>query len=169
MEQSYDRRTTFEAEVINRFGILPNFFRSGSAAPELIQKLWSFVKSGYLDNPIPALFKERLFVILSRLCPIRYCVVRHVGFLLGHGRPAGDAYASTHSIIDVIRLLKQPMPWNRDMPAVYERLEGVAEPLADWPDRAAQERRCRSCAKNVRHSVPQKRKNFASCNFVIQP
>jgi signal transduction histidine kinase/CheY-like chemotaxis protein len=134
MEQSCDRRATFEAEVIERFGILPNFFRSGSAAPELIQKLWSFVKSGYLDNPIPALFKERLFVILSRLCPIRYCVVRHVGFLLGHGRPAGDAYASTHSIIDVIRLLKQPMPWNRDMPAVYERLEGVAEPLADWPE-----------------------------------
>jgi hypothetical protein len=108
MEQSCDRRATFEAEVIERFGILPNFLRSGSAAPELIQKLWSFVKSGYLDNPIPALFKERLFVILSRLCPIRYCVVRHVGFLLGHGRPAGDAYASTHSIIDVIRLLKQP-------------------------------------------------------------
>jgi signal transduction histidine kinase/CheY-like chemotaxis protein len=133
MEQSCDRRATFEAEVIDRFGILPNFFRSGSAAPELIQKLWSFVKSGYLDNPIPALFKERLFVILSRLCPIRYCVVRHVGFLLGNGRPAGDAYASTHSIVDVIRLLKQPTPWHRDMPVVYERLEGLAEPLADWP------------------------------------
>jgi signal transduction histidine kinase len=133
MEQSYDHRAAFEAEVIGRFGILPNFFRSGSAAPELIQKLWSFVKSGYLDNPIPALFKERLFVILSRLCPIRYCVVRHVGFLLGNGRPAGDAYASTHSIVDVIRLLKQPTPWHRDMPVVYERLEGLAEPLADWP------------------------------------
>jgi hypothetical protein len=38
MEQSCDRRATFEAEVINRFGILPNFFRSGSAAPELIQQ-----------------------------------------------------------------------------------------------------------------------------------
>jgi len=68
MEQSSDRRTAFEAEVTERFGILPNFFRSASAAPELIQKLWSFAKSGYIDNPIPALFKERLFVTLSRLC-----------------------------------------------------------------------------------------------------
>jgi hypothetical protein len=102
MEQSRDRRASFEAEVIDRFGILPNFFRSGSAARELIQKLWSFVKSGYLDNPIPALFKERLFVILSRLCPIRYCVVRHVGFLLGHGRPAGDAYTHLHTALSML-------------------------------------------------------------------
>ena len=29
MEQSSDRRTAFEAEVTERFGILPNFFRSG--------------------------------------------------------------------------------------------------------------------------------------------
>ena len=69
MEQSPDRRIAFEAEVTERFGILPNFFRSAHAAPELMQQLWSFAKAGYLDNPIPALFKERLFVTLSRLCP----------------------------------------------------------------------------------------------------
>ena len=134
MEQSSDRRTAFEAEVTERFGILPNFFRSASAVPELIQKLWSFAKSGYIDNPIPALFKERLFVELSRLCPVRYCIVRHVGFLLGNGRPAGDAHAPTHSIADVIRLLKRPTPWNRDMPSVYARLGGLAEPLGDWAE-----------------------------------
>jgi hypothetical protein len=65
--------------------------------------LWSFAKAAYLDNPIPALFKERLFVVLSRLCPIRYCIVRHVGFLLGRGRAAGDAQAPPHGIADVIR------------------------------------------------------------------
>jgi hypothetical protein len=93
MNQSPDARTAFQAEVAARFGILPNFFRSARAAPELIERLWSFAKAGYLDNPIPALFKERLFVVLSRLCPVRYCIVRHVGFLLGHGRAAGDAQA----------------------------------------------------------------------------
>ncbi len=129
MEQSSDRRTAFEAEVTERFGILPNFFRSASAAPELIQKLWSFAKSGYIDNPIPALFKERLFVTLSRLCPVRYCIVRHVGFLLGNGRPAGDARAPTHGIVDVVRLLKRPTPWNRDMPSVYALLEGLTETI----------------------------------------
>jgi signal transduction histidine kinase/ActR/RegA family two-component response regulator len=134
MEQSPDRRIAFEAEVTERFGILPNFFRSAHAAPELMQQLWSFAKAGYLDNPIPALFKERLFVTLSRLCPVRYCIVRHVGFLLGHGRPAGEADAPSHSITEVIQLLKRPTPWNRDMPSVYARLEGLREPLGNWPE-----------------------------------
>jgi len=133
MEQSSDRRTPFQAEVAGRFGLLPNFFRSARAAPELIEKLWSFARAGYLDNPIPSLFKERLFVTLSRLCPARYCIVRHVGFLLGHGRPAGDANAPADSIADVIQLLKRPTPWNRDMALVYARLEGLTEPLAEWP------------------------------------
>ena len=73
MKPSPEFCPAFEDEVAGRFGILPNFFRSARAAPELIEKLWSFVRAGYLDNPIPALFKERLFVVLSRLCPVRYC------------------------------------------------------------------------------------------------
>jgi hypothetical protein len=120
--------------VTRRFGILPNFFRSAHAAPELIQQLWSFAKAGYLDNPIPALFKQRLFVTLSRLCPVRYFIVRHVGFLLGHGQPAGEADAPAHSIADVIQLLKRPTPWNRNMPSIYARLQGLTEPLANWPE-----------------------------------
>jgi hypothetical protein len=130
MEQS-DRQITFEAEVTERFGILPNFFRSAETAPELVQQLWSFARAGYLDNPIPALFKERLFVALSRLCPVRYCLVRHVGFLLGHGRPAGEANAPAHSITDVIQLLKRPTPWQRDMSSIYLRFGELAQPLAD--------------------------------------
>ena len=43
MEQSSDHRTGFEAEVTERFGILPNFFRSTGAAPELIQKPRAYV------------------------------------------------------------------------------------------------------------------------------
>ena len=58
----------YEAEVAGRFGMLPNFFRSAQAAPELIQQLWGFAKTGYLDNPMPSVFKERLFVWLSRFC-----------------------------------------------------------------------------------------------------
>jgi signal transduction histidine kinase len=134
MKQSSDHRNAFEAEVTERFGILPNFFRSATAAPELIEKLWFFTKSAYLDNPIPALFKERLFVVLSRFCPVRYCIVRHIGFLLGNGRPAGDANAPTHDIADAIRLLKLPTPWSRDMSSGYRRLRGLPEPLADWPE-----------------------------------
>ena len=80
----------FEREVASRFGLVPNFFRSAPDAPFVIRELCLFAKSAYLDNPIPSLFKERLFVYLSRFCAVRYCITRHCGFLLGLGRSAGD-------------------------------------------------------------------------------
>ena len=72
-DQPFDRsmnsaavsKTAFQREVASRFGLVPNFFSSAPDAPEIIERLWSFAKAGYLDNPIPALFKERLFVYLS--------------------------------------------------------------------------------------------------------
>ena len=128
------RLDAFEDEVAERFGVLPNFFRSARAAPELRQPLWGFAKAGYLDNPMPALFKERLFVWLSRFCPVRYCIARHVGFLLGYGRPAGDRQAPLQTLPEVLALLKLPTPWRRVMAEVYERLESPATPLAAWPD-----------------------------------
>src|SRR5580704_2256691 len=108
MKDDLIANAAFEAAVTARFGMLPNFFRSARAAPELIEQLWGFAKAGYLDNPMPALFKERLFVSLSRFCPIRYCIVRHVGFLLGHGRPAGDAAAPIQTVDEVIKLRRRP-------------------------------------------------------------
>jgi hypothetical protein len=33
--------------------VLPNFFCSAKAAPGLIERLWDFAKSAYLDNPRP--------------------------------------------------------------------------------------------------------------------
>jgi len=125
----------FESEVAARFGILPNFFRSAQAAPELIQQLWGFATAGYLDNPMPSVFKERLFVWLSRFCPMRYCIVRHVGFLLGHGhgRAAGDAAAAPQTIDEIVGLLRRPSPWQREMDEVYALLEELTAPIDTWP------------------------------------
>jgi hypothetical protein len=93
-----------------RFGLVPNFFVSAPDAPEIVEKLWDFAKSAYLDNPIPSLFKERLFVFLSRFCPVRYCIIRHCGFLAGYGHSSGDASASPQTIDQVLRLLKAVPP-----------------------------------------------------------
>ena len=80
-----DRQAAFQREVATRFGLVPNFFSSAPDAPEIIERLWAFAKAGYLDNPIPSLFKERLFVYLSRFCEVRYCIARHCAFLVGRG------------------------------------------------------------------------------------
>jgi signal transduction histidine kinase len=84
---------------------------------------------------MPSVFKERLFVWLSRFCPMRYCIVRHVGFLLGggHGRPAGDAAAGPQTIDEVIELLRRPSPWKRDMALVYASLEAAPSAVERWP------------------------------------
>jgi hypothetical protein len=70
----------FHRDVTLRFGLIPNFFVSAPDAPEIVEKLWDFAKSAYLDNPIPALFKERLFVFLSRFCQVRYWANRRHTF-----------------------------------------------------------------------------------------
>jgi signal transduction histidine kinase len=134
MENNPNPNAAFEAVVADRFGLLPNFFRSARSAPELIEQLWGFAKAGYLDNPLPSVFKERLFVWVSRFCPMRYCIVRHVGFLLGgrHGRPAGDVTAGVQTIDEVIQLIRRPSPWNRDMTLVYGSLE-AAPTIDEWP------------------------------------
>jgi two-component sensor histidine kinase len=122
----------FEREVAARFGLVPNFFRSAPEARLVVRELWLFAKSAYLDSPIPTLFKERLFVYLSRFCEMRYCITRHCGFLLGLGRSAGDPSAQPMTISQVIRLLQRPIPTEEHTRAALARLEAVAKPI-DWP------------------------------------
>jgi signal transduction histidine kinase len=120
----------FSAEVRSRFGVLPNFFCTAASAPGLIQQLWGFAKAGYLDNPLPSLFKERLFVHLSRFCEIRYCIVRHVGFLVGEGRPGGDAGAQPQTIEEVIALVSRPVPDAEGLNRSVAFLESIPGPVA---------------------------------------
>jgi hypothetical protein len=115
--------TPFEDEVTKRFGLLPNFFGTAHAAPGLIEELWTFAKAAYLDSPLPPLFKERLFVHLSRFCQVRYCMVRHVGFLIGRGHPAGSDTAIPESVEHVMELLRRPVPDARAITVAFARLE----------------------------------------------
>lgn len=103
------------AKIKARFGILPNFFQVSPSTPEITENLWGFAKAGYLDNPLPSLFKERLFVHLSRFCEVRYCIARHAGFLMGLGRPSGDATAPTLTVTQVVRLLRRPFPGREEL------------------------------------------------------
>jgi two-component sensor histidine kinase len=122
----------FQREISDRFGLLPNFFSSAPDAPEIIEKLWNFAKSAYVENSIPAVFKERLFVYLSRFCEARYCIARHCGFLLGYGHASGDSAASPQTIEQAISLLKRLPPWQRYDEAWLVALE-TGPTVPDWP------------------------------------
>src|ERR1043166_8358817 len=102
--------TELQKQVEKRFAVLPNFFRLAAETPEITEKFWEFSQAAYLDNPLPSIFKERLFVHMSRFCAVRYCIARHVGFLVGLGRPAGDPNVRTQNVTDVVKLLRRPFP-----------------------------------------------------------
>jgi PAS domain S-box-containing protein len=121
-----------ENRVYERFGVLPNFFRLSPETPEIVEKLWEFAQAAYLDNPLPSVFKERLFVHLSRFCAVRYCIARHVGFLIGLGHPAGDPTARTQSVPDVVGLLRRPFARGQELQSYLSLCAPITEmPIAN--------------------------------------
>ena len=117
---------------MNRFGVLPNFFRLAQD-PQIMTNLWGFARFAYLDNPLPSLFKERLFVYLSRFCEVRYCIARHVGFLVGLGRPSGDAACAVQSIDEVLALIRRPLPRGEGLQPALAQCEACESPLVELP------------------------------------
>jgi PAS domain S-box-containing protein len=122
-----------QAEVKSRFGVLPNFFRLTPESPEITANLWGFARFAYLDNPLPSLFKERLFVYLSRLCGVRYCIVRHLGFLVGLGRPSGDERSPVQNVEEALRLLRRTLPRGKQADPHVAHCAALDAPLAALP------------------------------------
>ena len=122
-----------QRRVNERLGVLPNFFRLSPETPEITEKLWGFAQAAYLDNPLPSVFKERLFVHLSRFCAVRYCIARHTGFLIGLGRPSGDKDARPEGVVDVVKLLRQPLPRGTELNARLSLCSTCPAPLTDMP------------------------------------
>jgi PAS domain S-box-containing protein len=117
-------RTELESRVAERFGVLPNFFRLTTDNPKITENLWGFAQFAYLDNPLPSLLKERLFVYLSLFCEVRYCIARHLGFLVGLGHPAGDPQCLPQSVDEVLPLLRADLPCNSDLDRHLALCEG---------------------------------------------
>lgn len=122
-----------KTRIAERFGVLPNFFCLAPETPEITEKLWGFAEAAYLDSPLPSVFKERLFVHLSRFCAVRYCIARHVGFLVGLGRPAGDRKVAAQSVADVVKLLRRPFPRGAELESRLSLCGEYPAPIAEMP------------------------------------
>ena len=133
-QQSIDQLLQLWDEIEARFGVCPSFFKLAQTEPQIAQNLFRQAEFAYLDNPMPAHFKERLFTWLSRFCEARYCVARHCAFLIGYGCVAGDASAPPLSVERALALLKESMPDKEELPGYLRALEGTSAPLGDWPD-----------------------------------
>ena len=125
--------TQLDSEVAERFGLVPNFFRLASSDPVITRNLWGFAQFAYLDSPMPSLFKERLFVYLSRFCDVRYCIARHLGFLVGLGRPAGDPDCIPQTVETVLPLLKTPLPHGEALEAMLSNCQCIDRSSVSFP------------------------------------
>jgi PAS domain S-box-containing protein len=88
-----------QAEIAARFGSVPPFFAPAQDT-QVLENLWQQTLTAYLDNPLPALFKEKLFAYLSRYCTVPYCIVCHSCALRAMGWRAQQ----------ILELLTSPTP-----------------------------------------------------------
>ena len=148
--------TQIQNEVIRRFGVLPHFFQLGSEAPEITENLWGFARFAYLDNPLPPLLKERLFVYLSRFCKVQYCLARHVGFLIGLGKPSGSSRCEPETISQVIQLLERDVPSGQALQPFLDELQNTPSALFPLPKSGSRaEEMMFACASHVFLQTPQ--------------
>ena len=162
-------RTQLESRIAERFGVLPNFFRLTTDNPQITENLWGFAQFAYLDNPLPSLLKERLFVYLSLFCEVRYCIARHLGFLVGLGRPAGDPECLPQSVDEVLPLLRGNLPFESDLDQHLALCEGLGVvSLPPEPD-SAQERAIFACTAHVFLRTPDASRALHALKCVLDP
>jgi len=113
-----------KAEIEERFGFFPPFFTPALETPEILENLWRQTLSAYVNSPLPALFKEKLFAYLSRYCAVPYCIICHSCAL----RPLGMTAA------EVLALLTEPAPATEiEIGKHLDLLAAQSSPLEEWP------------------------------------
>ena len=111
------------AEIRARIGFLPPFFEPAIQTPVVLENLWQQTISAYIENPLPALLKEKLFAYLSRYCAVPYCIVCHSCAL----RPLGMTAP------DVLRLLDSRPRREEEITLGLTTLAAEPAPLLSWP------------------------------------
>ena len=87
---------------------------------------------------------------------MRYCISRHVGFLIGLGRPAGDAQSPLQTIEEIVRLVRRPLPRNEHIQPYASQCAACAQPLAEMPEPgSAMEEAIFACATHAFLQTPQ--------------
>ncbi|MBV8884559.1 MAG: hypothetical protein JO235_11265, partial [Chroococcidiopsidaceae cyanobacterium CP_BM_RX_35] len=89
-----------KTEITAKFGFVPPFFGPAEQTPQVLENLWQQTLSAYINNPLPALFKEKLSAYLSRFCTVPYCMICHSCALRPLGLKARE----------VLELLEAPPP-----------------------------------------------------------
>jgi PAS domain S-box-containing protein len=111
-------------EIEARFGFFPPFFAPAEDNPQVLENLWQQTLSAYVDNPLPVLFREKLFAYLSRYCTVPYCIVCHSCAL----RPLGMKASQ------VLEMLEGLPPAHGAIDEALARMDAHHQALGGWPE-----------------------------------
>ncbi len=114
-----------KTEIERLFGIFPSFFHPVLDTPETLESLLQQALTSYVNNPLPAVFKEKLFARLSRHCATPYCLVTHSCMMRFLGQSAGE----------IARVLESPTPATEaDLEEPLHMLAAATAPMPVWPE-----------------------------------
>ncbi len=117
-----------KAEIKLKFGFVPPFFTPAEKTPQVLENLWQQTLIAYVNNPLPALFKEKLSAYLSRFCAVPYCLICHSCTL----RPLGM------SAKEVLELLEATVPNSTDIEKHFSFLAAQSNFPIVWPEPKSQ-------------------------------
>src|SRR5215472_10665547 len=114
-----------KAEIEQQFGFFPNFFQPGLDNPEALDTLWQETRTAYLENPLPSVFKEKLFARLSRYCGAPFCLVIHSCLMRSLGQ----------RVEEISMVLETPAPTSKeDIEPQLQLLAAETAPFRYWPE-----------------------------------
>ncbi|HEX8823001.1 MAG TPA: ATP-binding protein [Archangium sp.] len=111
-------------EIEARFGFFPPFFAPAEDNPAVLENLWQQTRQSYVENPLPVLFREKLFTYLSRYCVVPYCILCHACAL----RPLGMKSS------EVLDLLEHLPPAHGSIDEALARMDAQGEEPIAWPE-----------------------------------
>lgn len=147
------RSEQIKAEIEDRIGFFPIFFAPAQHDAQVLENLWQYTLSAYVNNPLSSLLKEKLSAYLSRYCAVPYCMICHSCSLRPLGMKARD----------VLQLLESPPPSATDIEKHLNFLAAQTEAIASSTLNAALEQSLLYCsiyiflereeAQNIRKSL----------------
>ena len=124
-------------KIIDRLGFFPSFLVSAIETPSILESLWSQTLSAYINNPLPELFKEKLFVFVSRYCLSPYFVICHSCSLRSLGVQAKE----------ILELNKLPIPHQeKDIELDLQNLSQQSQLCYSWQNNSRLEKSILRCA-----------------------
>ena len=114
-------------EIHSYFGCIPPFFAPIQATPTLLEHFWQHTQTAYMNNPLPGLFKEKLFCYLSHIRNIPYDLRYHSISLHTLGLKAQE----------IVMLLKTPLPKLQESQRFLSTLKATSS-LSSWPEAGSQ-------------------------------